>query len=69
MRYSAYMPGQRVEEIFGQREEAWAGWSYYLNEHRIKLQTALTYTWKDGIADPSRTYGQWGTFLQVELGI
>ena len=69
VRYSAYMPGQRVEALFDQREEAWAGWSYYLNEHRIKLQSALTYTWRDGIADPSRTYGQWGAFLQVELGI
>ena len=69
VRYSAYIPGQRVERLFGQREEAWAGWSYYLNEHRIKLQTALTYTWRDGIADPSRTNGQWGAFLQVELGI
>lgn len=69
VRYTAFLPGKRVDRYFAQREEAWAGWSYYLNEHRIKLQSALTYTWKDGIADLSRTHGQWGVFLQVELGV
>lgn len=69
LRYSAFVPGQRVKSQFTQHEEAWAGWSYYVNEHRIKLQSALTYTWQEGIADPSLKYGQWGAFLQVELGI
>ncbi len=69
LRYSAFMPGQRVKKQFTQMEEAWAGWSYYVNKHRIKLQSALTFTWHDGIADLSRSNGQWGVFLQVELGI
>ena len=69
LRYSAFMPGDRVAMSFSQREEAWAGWSYYVNGHRIKLQSAVSYTWQNGDADFSRTGNQWGLFLQVEMGI
>ncbi|MFZ1616327.1 MAG: hypothetical protein WAT41_03125, partial [Flavobacteriales bacterium] len=69
VRYSAFMPGDRVVSRFSQREEAWAGWSYYLNDHRVKLQSAVTYTWQHGVADFSRIGNQWGLFLQVEMGI
>ncbi|MGV9011498.1 MAG: porin [Flavobacteriales bacterium] len=69
VRYSAFMPGERVVSRFFQREEAWAGWSYYLNDHRVKLQSAVTYTWQHGVADFSQRGNQWGLFLQVEMGI
>ncbi len=69
LRYSAFMPSDRVAMSFSQREEAWAGWSYYVNGHRIKLQSAVSYTWQNGDADFSRTGNQWGLFLQVEMGI
>jgi phosphate-selective porin OprO/OprP len=69
VRYSAFMPGDRVRSSFLQREEAWAGWSHYVRGHRIKLQSAVTYTWQSGNADFSRTGNQWGLFFQVEMGI
>lgn len=68
-RYSAFMPGIRVGDVALQREETSAGFNYYLNEHRIKLQSALVYTWQNGVMDPSQSGAQWGMLLQVELGI
>ena len=69
LRYSAYMPGERVVSRFAQREEAWVGWSYYLNDHRVKVQSAVTYTWQRGVADFSHNGNLWGLMLQVEMGI
>lgn len=69
LRYSTYMPGRRVDHLFRQQEEAWMGWSHYLNGHRIKLQSALSYTWQGGTADLSNPDDQWGLIFQVEFGI
>jgi hypothetical protein len=69
MRYSIIMPADRVKEHSPRREDAWLGWSYYINGHRIKLQSALIYTWLDGVPDPVHPGDQWGLVFQVEFGI
>lgn len=69
VRYSIIMPADRVKEHSPRREDAWLGWSYYINGHRIKLQSALTYAWLDGVPDPVHPGDQWGLMFQVEFGI
>lgn len=68
-RYSAFLPATRVQGMFERSEEAWAGYSYYVDDHRIKLQSALNYTWHDGDPDARGAGNLWGVLLQVELGI
>lgn len=68
-RYSRVMPGRRVEVVMDRREEAWLGYTYYVDQHRVKLQGALNYAWSDGIPALDHTGNGWGLWLQVELGI
>ena len=51
------------------REELWLGCSRYINHHRVKVQAALNYAWRAGLADLSRATNRWGLWLQMELGI
>jgi phosphate-selective porin OprO and OprP len=63
------MPGTRVRAVMPQREEAWLGYTYYFNGHRIKLQSALVHAWQNGIIGPDVIGNRWGMILQMELGI
>ena len=69
VRYSIFKPAESIEENLPRREDAWLGWSYYINGHRIKLQSALIYTWLDGVPDLVHQGDQWGLMFQVEFGI
>lgn len=69
VRYSIFKPAESVEKNLPRREDAWLGWSYYVNGHRIKLQSALIYTWLDGVPDLVHQGDQWGLMFQVEFGI
>ena len=69
VRYSMFKPAESVVNNLPRREDAWLGWSYYVNGHRIKLQSALIYTWLDGVPDLVHQGDQWGLMFQVEFGI
>ncbi|HEY0976611.1 MAG TPA: porin [Flavobacteriales bacterium] len=69
LRYSIVSPGERVESVMRRNEEAWLGYTRYLNGHRIKLQSALIYSWRNGIMDFDHTGNRWGLMLQMEVGI
>jgi len=69
VRYSIFKPAESIEENLPRREDAWFGWSYYINGHRIKLQSALIYTWLDGVPGLVHQGDQWGMMFQVEFGI
>jgi hypothetical protein len=51
------------------KEEGWLGYTYYVNQHRIKLQTALSYAWQKGNAALDSPGNKWGLWFQVELGL
>lgn len=68
-RYSLVQPTERVEASFARTEEGWLGYNRYINNHRVKLQAALNYAWKNGRADLDAAGNKWGLWLQVELGI
>lgn len=68
-RYSIVAPGSRVKSVMRQREESWLGYTYYVNQHRIKLQSALSYAWRDGTAALDHAGNGWGLWFQVELGL
>lgn len=68
-RWSIVVPTERLDQIQHRREEAWIGFNRYINHHRVKLQTALSYAWIDGIADLEGTGNKWGLWFQLELGI
>lgn len=68
-RYSMVRYAAQVKEHYADRNEATIGYSYYLNGHRIKLQSALTYNWLDREFDTRHPGNQWALMLQVEFGI
>lgn len=68
-RYSMVRPDAAVGAQYHNEDEAVLGLTYYLNGHRVKLQTALLYQWRDGIADMDHAGNHYGAMLQVELGI
>lgn len=68
-RYSLIEPSARIREVETRREEAWAGCTRYINHHKIKVQGALSYAWRSGIADVDHAGNKWGLWFQMELGI
>ena len=68
-RYGLVLPGERVETVMKQREEAWLGYSYYVNGHRIKLQSALIHQWTRGRMGMDQAGNVLGIMFQVELGL
>lgn len=68
-RYSLVLPGARIAAAETRREEAWLGCSRYINHHRVKVQAAVNYAWRAGIADLDHVPNKWGLWLQMELGI
>lgn len=68
-RYSLVSPSDRVQALYPRREEAWLGYDHYLNQHRVKLQAALSYTFLNGTAALDHAGNYWGLWFQVELGI
>jgi hypothetical protein len=68
-RYSIVDPSKDVSVKYRQVEEGWLGFNHYINQHRVKLQTALSYVWRDGVADLDHSGNRWGLWFQLELGI
>lgn len=68
-RYSVVMPGERIETLVGKREEAWFGLNRYINHHRIKVQSAVSYAWQNSTPDLHVPGNRWGLWFQMELGI
>jgi len=68
-RYSLVRPGKRIAEIQTVREEAWLGCTRYINHHRVKVQGALSYAWRNGQAAFDQPNTRWGLWFQMELGI
>ena len=68
-RYSMVRYDEEVKEQYNDRDEAALGYSYYLNGHRIKLQSALSYNWLNGEMDTRQPGNLWALMLQVEFGI
>lgn len=68
-RYSLVRPGKRIADIQTAREEAWLGCTRYINHHRVKVQGALSYAWRDGHAAFDQPNTRWGLWFQMELGI
>lgn len=68
-RYSLVEPNERITDLETRREEAWFGCTRYINHHRIKVQGALSYAWRSGVADFDHSGNKWGLWLQMELGI
>ncbi|MEO7082554.1 MAG: porin [Flavobacteriales bacterium] len=68
-RYSMVRYDSRVKDQYSDRDEGTLGYSYYLNGHRVKLQSALTYNWLNGEVDTKQPGNQWALLFQVELGI
>lgn len=52
-----------------EQDEAMMGCSYYLNGHRVKLQSALLYHWTEGNIAPNHSGNAYGAMVQVEIGI
>lgn len=69
LRYARVSPGSRLTSTELMKEESWLGYSYYLNQHRIKLQGNISYSWTDAHAAFDHTGNRWGLFVQVEFGI
>ena len=69
-RYSIIVPTEEASRG-GQhrREESWVGFTHYINHHRVKLQSAVQYSWRDGVADLDAAGNRWGLWFQLELGI
>jgi hypothetical protein len=67
-RWSMVRAEDAVQAAYGDQDEAWAGYSHYLNGHRIKVQGGAYYTWRDGIADVDHTGNTYGLLFQIELG-
>ena len=68
-RHSMVRYAARLNEHYNDRDETTLGYSYYLNGHRIKLQSALAYNWRNGEMDTRQPGNQWALMLQVEFGI
>lgn len=68
-RYSMVVPSDALHGVTTQREEGWLGYSRYVNHHRVKLQSAVSYAWADGRAAFDAPGARWGLWLQMELGI
>lgn len=68
-RYSMVVPGDRIRAAETRREEAWLGCTRYINHHKVKVQGALSYAWRAGIADLDHAGNKWGLWFQMELGI
>lgn len=68
-RYSMVVPSKALEGATSRREEAWLGYTRYINQHRVKMQCAWSYAWANGNAALDRRGNRWGLWLQLELGI
>lgn len=68
-RYSLVVPSARLMGSTSQREEGWLGYTRYINHHRVKMQSAVSYAWAKGRAALDAPGTRWGVWLQVELGI
>ncbi len=68
-RYSMVRYATKIKEQYADQEEATLAYSYYFNGHRIKLQSALAYNWRNGEMDTRQRGNQWALMLQVEFGI
>ena len=68
-RYSLVVPSARISSVETRREEAWLGCTRYINHHKIKVQGALNYAWRSGVADFDHAGNKWGLWFQMELGI
>ena len=64
-RYSLVEPSARIRDLETRREEAWFGCTRYINQHRIKVQGALSYAWRSGVADFDHAGNKWGRWLQM----
>lgn len=69
VRHSMVRYDATVRPAYDDRDEVLLGWSYFLHDHRIKLQSAVLYEWGEGDADLSHAGNQFGFMFQVELGI
>lgn len=68
-RYSLVDPSERVRPLLRRNEEVWFGVNRYINGHRIKVQSAVIYNWRDGMMDLDHRGNRWGLMLQMEVGI
>ncbi len=68
-RYSMVRYEGPAELQYSDRDEATLGYSYYLNGHRIKLQSALTYNWLNGEIEPGKPGNLLAVMFQMEFGI
>lgn len=68
-RYSIVDPTEAASVKYRRTEEGWVGFNHYINQHRVKLQTAVSYVWRDGVADLDHAGNRWGLWFQLELGI
>lgn len=68
-RYSLVEPSARLSLVQSKREEAWFGCTRYINHHRVKVQSAVSYAWRNGLADLAATGNRWGLWFQMELGL
>lgn len=68
-RHSIVAPSKEVSVKYRKVEEGWVGFNHYINQHRVKLQTAVSYVWRDGVVDLDHAGNKWGLWFQLELGI
>lgn len=69
VRHSMVRYDAAVHSAFSDRDEVLLGWSYFLIDHRIKLQSAVLYEWGEGNANINHVGNQVGFMFQVEFGI
>lgn len=68
-RYAMVVPSDALQGFTTRSEEGWLGYTRYINHHRVKLQSAVSYAWAGGRAAFDAPGARWGLWLQMELGI
>ena len=68
-RYSFLKPDKALSILEKQQDVVELGATKYFNKHRIKLQWSVFYNVKDGNYSTANPNNNWGTLMQIELGI
>ncbi|MFC0263355.1 porin [Fontibacter flavus] len=69
LRYTKVTPDASIAQFQNRADELLAGYSHYINGHRIKIQANFGYKWLEGLRSFNNTGNSWAGMFQVEFGI